>query len=379
MKRTLLGVALAVSAFIPHLASGSAQQDEALLAAVPESSEMIFSLDVARVIDLPLVNELRKNDPEASKQFTELEAKLAKHGLKLKDFASSIMVFAKEDGFGGGIVSTKIGEQKLESFLKGEIIGTPSQFSVENIQGRKVFILSGAEKSLIPDPALAAALTAGIDSDPAQQKSVALTFIAPEQLLFMEKSNLDAYFAAKKGAPQSLLKRKEPLESGSLFWGVMKLPKTADANSADASQNPLLPLTPAASKVSGAAFALNFTGQTSEDISIKLSLDCVDKAAAAAQSMQIQQMIWALSMASQASDPQTGMQLMNAVKVNTKENNILLDIFLPKTLIEKLKGMAQSQFGAQIGGGAPMDADADPFGAPQKRPGAKSTTTAPSN
>jgi len=310
---------------------------QGLLKNAPQSSTVIVAADLGRIVNLPAVKEMRKEDPKFDKEFQELELKLGAQGLTIDQFASGLVVFANEGGdFSGLLISTKLGDAKLESLLKGEIFGSPSSsYSVETVSGRKTYILKGAKPPILSEANAIPGLEAKIDN--ASGKTIALCFLDPETLLAIDRNDLEKYFAAQKGVAERLSARKGSIDAEAPLWGVIDIPKKQDAQQGNLSPMAMM------DKVVGAAFSLNLKGQTQEDLYIKLCLECQDKAAAAFTTTQIQQLLFMLTMASSQKNPQLSGQLMNAIALSNADKNVLIDINLPKKLLESIKDSLKPQ------------------------------------
>ncbi len=306
-----------------------------LLKEAPESSTVLIAADIEQVLSLPFIKDMRKESPDLDKSYKELEGKLAAQSLTIEQLVTGFVVFANEGGdFNGLLIGTKLTEEKLESLLKGEIFGAPSSsYTVETISGHKTYVVKGAKAPLLSD----AGMIPGMDALDDGGKPIALTFLAPGALLAIDKTDLDTYFKAKKGLPAKLGSRKATLSPSAPVWGSIDVPHKGEAQQPQASPMAMM------DKVSGVAFSLDFKGQSKEDIAIKLCLECQDKAAATFTASQLQQMIFALSLTASQKNPQLSGELMNAIALNTVEQNVMIDISLPKKLIESLKNSMKPQ------------------------------------
>jgi len=82
-------LSLAAAVLIPCQASDL----QGLLKNAPQSSTVLVAADLGKIINLPAVKEMRKDDPKFDKEFQELELKLAAQGLTIDQFASGLLVF----------------------------------------------------------------------------------------------------------------------------------------------------------------------------------------------------------------------------------------------------------------------------------------------
>jgi hypothetical protein len=326
-----------------------------LLKEAPQSSSAAIAADISKLLELPAVQDARNRDQELEKQFQELEAKLAKHNLKITDMVSNFVVFSDDIGsFGGLLASSSLGEEKLEALLKGEIFGSPtSEYSIETIAGHKTYILKGAKpKDLIPGQGKLPG-SAQLDSlmKQSQEKTVALTFLSKDTLLVIGREDYEKYLAAPKGLSKDILARAATVDDKAPVWGVFSLPKKA--------LNPSQAPNSFAEKISGVAFSINSKPIPKDDLCVKVSLECIDDASAAFAASQIQTMVMAMTF-SAAQNPQSPVaELVNALILDNKGRFVTLELPISKKTLEKLNKRQQPQQAPQLQGqatpGAPFN------------------------
>lgn len=350
MKRHLK--ALSVCALISACGGLLAASNEELLKSIPQSSGVTVAVDIAKFIELPLVKGARAKDPELEKQFKELETKLAAKKLTIRDMVSNFVAFSSDDPgqFGGLVASTNLGEANLEALLKGEIFNSPpSDYTVETIKGRKTYVIKGQKPALIPGQD---ALKQGIAGKQLENilgqssdKTVALTFLAKDTLLIIERESLEKYLSAPKGLNAASAARSASIDSSAPLWGVFSMPRKTLTQTNNPAPNAF------ADRITGFAISLNAKSPAQDDLSVKACVECVDAPSAAMTCQQMQGLAMMMSLSGgQGGQPSPIAEALNSLVLDNKGKFISVDLTLTKKVIDSLGKKGRMPFAPQMGG-----------------------------
>ncbi len=355
MKISLFrGVAIAALSVV-SIASAMADNLENLL---PKNTSLLVSFDVQRFMKLPFVESMKKSDPDFQKSWSDVEQKLAAQNIKMDDVATSAVVFALDDGASGMLVRTGVSENQFESLLKSDAFGKPP-YKLEQAGTKRLFVFSAPDVSAAaPLPGLEA-----IQSNPLLNKyagaSTVLSYIKPGTLLITDYNNaknLLTLMDTSMGPKDTLLAKKTPLGQNPVAWLVFDKAQKADANKNAQSQMMMNP----AETVNGGAIGVDFTGKDSEDCAVNALVDFKDAQSASMLSMQAQGLMMMLSGSAFQGDPQLGMDLVSAIKIQNQDKQVKVSLLLTKDLQNRLKEYTEKAAAMEAGpafGGATPDTD----------------------
>ncbi len=348
MRRALR--ALTACAILAACGSLMAASNQELLKSVPQNSGIAVAADLGKLLELPIVKTAREKDPELERQFSELETKLAAKKLTIKDMVSNFVAFSDDASqLGGVLISTNLGEANLEALLKGEIFEAPSsEYSVETIQGRKTYILRGAKSPIVPGKDSIPGGIAGkqiaeiLKQDPG--KAVAVTFLASDVLLAIDRDAYEKYLAAPKGLNQATAARAATIDMEAPLWCVFAMPKKTLTQVNNPAPNAF------ADKIAGVALSLNVKPLSQDALAIKACLECVDAPSAAMTCQQIQGIVMMMSLSGGQGGQQSPMaEILNSLILDNKDKFITIDLTLTKRMLDSL-GKQGKALAPQLGG-----------------------------
>lgn len=354
-------------AAVSVLSIASAMAADNLENLLPKNTALLVSFDVQRFMKLPLIESMKKTDPEFQSGWTEMEQKLAAQNIKMDDVASSAVVFALEDGASGMLVRTAVPEDKFEALLKSEAFGKPP-YKVEQSGSKRLFVFSAPENSAASLPGLDV-----IQANPLLNKyakgNTVLSYVKPGTVLISDyenAKNLITLMGASLGPKDSLLSRKSSLGQNPVAWLVFDKAQKAEANKNAPVMSPM-------ASISGGALALDFTGKDSEDCALNALVDFKDAQSASMLSMQAQGLMMMLSGSAFQGDPQLGMDLVSAIKIQNQDKQVKVSLLLSKDLQTRLKDYTEKSAAMEaspaLGGAVPgsdFNADTKPRKAMKK-------------
>ncbi len=289
---------------------------EDLINFVPADTEGLISVDAERLVNLPHLKDLRKENAEFNANWAKFESELDNYGLKTSDLPSRIMVFFKVDAGtqnAGILALTKIPEAKLVELLKTN--KDKLAYAEKTISGRKAYVIS--KKAQNTDSVVITYLKTNLvlicDEDKAEQFCKAVGKTKNEKLI-----------AADKKADQKALIN--------IFFVKDVKPAPAD---------PGMPPNPMES-IKSAVIALDLVGKEQKDINLKADLDCADTNGAAQMAMQLKTFVMIMGM-QMAQDPALSKSVTEAIKIDQKDNNIKIDISVSESLLNKIKAAAEEK------------------------------------
>ena len=335
MKKTLLCLAIAISAGFATAANAAAD----LFNFVPEKANAIIYLKFNEIINHPALKEARSKNMEFSKKYDEIEAKFGKFNIKIEDLASDMLVFREGEDDAGVVLKTGITEAKLKEIIASDIFVQKNGGKIQEskMAGRKVFVISSPIKGNdIPNNS--------IDID---NESV-LTYLDKNTVLVTEKNCFEKI--VKEISKSNVLANKEMMSlkkdvntSSATAWAVFVMPpkeKAAPAQPAGAQQPPAFMNDPADS-VKGGCFAVELAGKEKNDIIVDVLLECDTEQSASMMAMQAQGLIMLGSGTMFQKNPQLGMKVGSAIKINSSGKNLSAKLNFPKTLMDEIKKHAE--------------------------------------
>lgn len=318
------------------------------LKSVPSDITALFSIDVKKLIKLPIVQEMRKNNQEFNTGMLDIENKLKSQGILIDKLADKLYIFAIDEKSYGAVFSTEIKESQMEG-LFAEVMKTNKNALIDTklISGKKVFVLnnnnSPAEKS------------------PRAKEVTVMTYLQDDVILFSTQDQIvDIYKKIKDSnitSNKKLIGRKDTVDKNAIAWLIFELPQNKTH-----SQNNNMMLAAYDGKVSGGNIALTLTGKESKDIGIDANLECIDAQTSSMMALQLN----ALMMFALPQNAQFSSDLVKAVKIQANDKNVTGKIFLSSELQGKLKDFFNQQQGAMNPMQIPAGNSNDSFG-PRKK------------
>lgn len=295
--------------------SGNLFASDKLIDYVPSGVDGMVSIQVQKILGLPVFKDAVKSNKEFNEEYTEFEAELKKIGLSEKDMPSKAIVFFKQDGvFSGVVAKTTVTEDKLQQLLTSDKFKDDTKLVTKNIKGKKVFEL-------------------GTDT-------TAFTYLEPDVLLITDKSLVGQIIDAAKGDNKALLAKADSVNKDALVWFVYHGKAKENPQPQAGPGNPV-------DGVETVGASLDFTGKDQKDIVLDAEVTCKDEAAASGLGMQANGMVMMMVPMAFKEDPQLGMDASKAIKIETKGNKINAKVSVPKALHDRLieysKKMQQKQ------------------------------------
>jgi hypothetical protein len=292
---------------------------EDIIKYVPAGVDGIVSVDAARLVKLPHVDDLRKESENFADGWNDFELELKKYGLTKEDLPSRVVVFFKaeaEDQKEAGILAlTKITEAELVKLLKGN--ADKLTYKTEDISGRKAFVVTQKVE----------------ESD-----KVAITYLEDNLVMICDPEKAKEYFAsAGKKTNEKLSTLNAKADQKSLAY-VLFTQKPKDSPQ-EAQPNPMggNPV----DKMVSAVVGMDITGKNQKDISLKADLTCVDAASASMMATQLKTFLMIMSMQF-GGDPDLNKMFTDAVNIDQKDKIVKLDVSITETLINKLKDFSKA-------------------------------------
>lgn len=290
---------------------------EELINYVPANTDGALSVDAARVVKLPHLQDLRKQDKNFDQSWSNFEKELAKYGLTINDLPSRLMVFFKTDGGNqnaGILALTKITEAKLLELAKAnkeKITCTPKTYA-----GRKAYLI---EQKANPE-----------------NKAV-ISYIKPNLALICDDDKAEEYCKAV-GTSQNaaLIAANKKADQKSLIYLLYSNSKAAAAPA-----NPQMPPNPMES-LKSAVVTLNVLGKNQKDLNLKADIDCNNAQSAAQISTQMKTMLMFMTM-QMAQNPDLSKAVTEAIVINQKAENIKIDVSVSESLMEDIKKYMEQQ------------------------------------
>lgn len=302
---------------------------------VPSDSTALFSIDVKKLINLPIVQDMKKNNADFNRGMLEIETKLKAQGIQLEKLADKMYIFSIDENSYGAVFSTDVKESQMEAlFNEAMKTNKNSQVDSQIISGKKVFILNNNGDV----PSIGAM----------QSKEVTvLTYLKDDIILLSTKEMLPSIYkkinASNVTDNKKFIAKKDAIDKNAIAWLIFDVPKNLAPNQ---SSNPMLAAYDG--KVNGGSVSLTLSGQESKDIGIDATIECADAQTSAMMAMQVNAMM--MFMPQNAS---FSAELPSAIKVQAAGNNVTAKIFMNAALQEKIKDFL-SQQSAGMGMGMPM-------------------------
>jgi len=319
------------------------------LKSVPGNITALFSIDVKRLIKLPIIQEMRKNNQEFNTGMLDIENKLKSQGILIDKLADKLYIFAVDEKNYGAVFSTEIKESQMEG-LFAEVMKTNKNALIDTklISGKKVFILNNNSSA---------------DNSLRTKEVTVMTYLQNDVILFSTQDQItDIYKKIKDSnitSNKKFIDRKDTVDKNAIAWLIFDLPP----NKTHAKNNNMM-LAAYDGKVNGGNIALTLTGKENKDIGIDANLECVDAQTSSMMALQLN----ALMMFAVPQNAQFASDLAKAVKIQATDKNVTGKIFLSAELQGKLKDFfnQQQQQGAMNPMQMPAGTSNDSFG-PRKK------------
>ena len=288
---------------------------------VPAEANGVFKIDAERLLKLPLIEDLRKENKDFKDNWTKFESELKKYGLKTSDLPSKLIMFfnvgpGTQDA-GVLALSEKINEAKLVKLLKAN--KTTVSYTEKTIAGRKAYIVS--------------------QKDEKNKDKVAITYIKENLVLLCDEKKAEQFFKAVGKTKNNKLiasdKKADKKALASVLYVKTAKAAPAPAPGMTAPQNP-------ADTINSATIALNLVGNNQKDISLKADVECIDKTNAAQLAGQMKMMTMMMTMQF-AQNQELSQALTEAIKVEQKEKNVNINISVPETLMKKIQAAMEEK------------------------------------
>lgn len=302
---------------------------------VPQKANLMIYLKFNEVINHPALKEARSKNMEFSNRYDEIEARFGKFNIKIEDLAGDMLVFKEGEDDAGVVLKTGITEEKLKEIIASGIFteNNGGKIQESKIAGRKVFIISSPIKTNdIPNNS--------IDLD----NEAVLSYLDKNTVLVTEKNCFEKI--VKEITKSNVLANKEMMNlkkdvntSASTAWAVFVMPpkaKPAQAQTTGAQQPPAFMNDPADS-IKGGCFSIALAGKEKNDISVDALLECDTEQSASMMAMQAQGLIMLGSGTMFQKNPQLGMKIGNAIKINSSGKNLNAKLNFPKSLMDEIK------------------------------------------
>ncbi len=284
-----------------------------LMKYVPTGVDGVLSLQIAEIMNLPQIAEMRQENKEFAAKWTLFESELQKLGLKISDLPTEALVFFQEDrSKGGAIVKTPIDEAGFKKLLDAQQQKESKVvYQVKNIAGQKVYILQGTGLEQINN---------------AGKNSAAVAFLRPNIAVITDSGAIGAILNQHEqaGAGDKLRHCARSLKQPGLAWVAFVSRSKPD----DADGNQLSPLR----NIESVAVSLNLSGEHKKDMLLDAELVCADNNAASMLAMQAQGMIMFFTAQSFQNNPQLGADISQAVSIKPDGNKIIVTINIPEKL-----------------------------------------------
>jgi predicted transcriptional regulator len=280
---------------------------------VPAGAEGILSVNVSRVLDLPLLKELRKENQDFQMQWLQFEQGLKNLGLSVKDLPTEAMFFFRADkSMSGAVVRTPLNEKNFVALLNRDKSGKKS-YSVETVAGKKVYVLKGKQ-----------------GNNPAAVDKVAISFLAPDVAVVAEKPQMNVVLSGiSKSANKALRSNAAKVNREALAWMVFK--QKAQATPVQPGvPNPL-------SSVDTVGLSLDLTGKNQKDIDLNAEIVCKDANSASMMAMQAQGMLMMLTANAFQKNPALGNEIGKAIKIKPQGKVLSAKVNVPEPLCKKIR------------------------------------------
>lgn len=331
MKKMFLCLA-ATAAFV-FAASTNAKAGENLLTYVPEKSEVLIYAELASILQLPMIKDLKKENDDFRESYDNLEKGLKEKGLKLEDLIHSIAVFSMKGDNSGAVFTTSVSESKLKEILSDKGVSKEGiKYKEAKMNGKNVLIIETPVKNgSIPG------------SSVSLEKQSVLTYLKKNLVLLTEKSCfgtvVDQIKKSNITKNKKMMAWKKDVSPDSLVWAMFDFPPKPKKNPP---QQPNPTMGPDISdSILGGMLSLSLSGKDKKDITLDVVLDCKDEKTSRMMAMQAQFAIGGGAMAMCNGNPELAMEVSKAIVINPEGKKLKVKLSLPKTLQDKIKEHAE--------------------------------------
>jgi hypothetical protein len=275
---------------------------------VPAGAEGVLSINVKKVINLPLLKELRKDNLRFQAEWLQFEQGLKNIGLSMKDLPSKVMFFFRLDkSMSGAVVRTPLNEKNFIAVLNSDKSGKKS-YSVETVAGKKVYVLKGKQ-----------------GNNPAAVDEIAISFLAPDVAVVAEKTQMAVILSGiSKDANKVLRTNAAKINSQALAWTVFKQEDQAISAQFDLS-NPL-------GSVETFGLSIDLTGTKQKDINLDAEIVCNNANSASMLAMLTKM----LAINAFKQDPALVDDINKAIKINPQGKVLSAKASIPEPLCKKI-------------------------------------------
>ncbi len=295
-----LCIALGLMIAAPAIAS------DALLQYVPEKVTAVVSINFNRIMNLPVMKKVRKENADVKKEFAKIDSKLKRWNLTVDSAVTDVMIFAVDENSFGAVGTTNVKEKDLPEVLK--IFSEDHEIKVvkKTIAGKKCYVTQ--------------------QESSAGNKPVAITYLKPNVFLMSEESRFAKVVNDMKGkkvsANKVIMGQIVELNQKAPLWAAFEVPKDNKQKGPMANVN------------SG---GLSVDVLKNGAVVIDGDLECKDEQSVGMLQMQMQMMLMALASTVAQQDPQMAPEISKAIKIEGKKNHIKLNINIPKDLQDKIQ------------------------------------------
>lgn len=308
MSGLLKKVVVVVIALVGLVSKGESE----LLKYVPSGVDGVVSLQIAEIMNLPQIDEMKRENEEVAAGWTRFESELQKLGLQIGDLPKEALVFFRQDrSKGGAIVNTPIDEAGFKKLLdaqqqkEGEVI-----YQVKDVAGHKVYVLQGARLEQVKN---------------ISKESAAVAFLRPNIAVVTDSGMIGTILEDRKqaGADDKLRQCAQSLKRPGLAWLAF-----VNRGESDDEGNQLSPLR----NISSVAMSLNLCGEHKKDVLLDAEVVCANNNAASMLAMQAQGMIMFFAAQGFQDNPQLGADVSKAIEIRPEGNKLVARINIPEKL-----------------------------------------------
>ena len=322
MKKILVAAVVGLMSTVGSVFAGSQ-----LLNYVPAGVEGILSVKVNQVLNLPLLKEMRQENPEFKGQWNEFEAQLKSVGISISDLPSEAVVFFRKDQtLSGAILQTSIAEKKFQAILDKGQTGNVKNYKIETIGGKSVFVISKDGKD----------------------QNVAIFYVRPDVAIMAEPDQVKQILDGIKdngNTVKNLLAGSGKINRDAVAWLVFKnsapvKPQPPVQPTADG--QPQAPQAPEQS-IEQVGVSLDLTGKTKKDIVLDAEITCQNDNAASQMAMQSQMGLMMLTGMAFKDAPQLGADISKAISIKNTGKVLTAKVSLTETLSQQIRKYALEQ------------------------------------
>lgn len=307
-----------------------------LLKYVPENADGIISIDLHEAINHQKIKEYLEGE-NASVDFIKFKNTLSNHGINIYDaFSSGLLFFSINKKSGSALIKTTIDEKTFKKLIEDESQKNGEPFTTELVDGKNLYSFTEYGSDL--------------DSGGNMPKTSFASYITRDILAFSQNRDeiISLLSKSKKGDIKNnrFQEQSGRIDTESFIWGIFCMP-IKKGNPAMSLQNPEALINPFNSVIGG-NFYVKLMEKDKKDVKLNFCLECERQENAQMLSMQMNAFIMLLCSQVFQKAPLLCNTVVNAIKFNVENKNVVLSANFSEELQEQIKTFIESQKGKFI-------------------------------